>query len=72
MTYFSLVLITFCWNGVQPMIVIKSNRRLLCFASMDKIHSSQLYLMFKICYYQKDFKVIGATVEEYDIEVILT
>jgi hypothetical protein len=27
--------------------------------------------MFKICYYQKDFKVIGAMVEENDIEVIL-
>lgn len=54
------------------MIVVKSNRQLLCLASMDKIHSSQLFLMFKICYYQKDFKVIGVMVEEYDIEIILT
>jgi hypothetical protein len=37
---------------------------------MDKMHSSQLFLMFEICYDQKDFKVIGMMVEEYDIEVI--
>jgi hypothetical protein len=37
----------------------------------DKMHSSQLFLMFELCNYEKDFKVIGAMVEEYDIEVIL-
>jgi hypothetical protein len=38
---------------------------------MDKMYSSQLFLMFEMCYYQKDFKVIGMMVEEYNIEVIL-